>query len=130
MGEQITIFAREVAEPEGRAKPFLVYLQGGPGFEAPRPTGTPRGPSWLDRALQDFRVLLLDRRGTGRSTPVKVARARRLPSHFRADAIVRDAELLRSALGSPPWSVLGQSFGGFCVFSISRSRRTACARRS
>ena len=64
-----------MAEPEGATKPFLVYLQGGPGFEAPRPTGSPRGPGWLDRALQDFRVLLLDQRGTGRSTPVGGRRA-------------------------------------------------------
>ena len=69
-GETITVFAREVADPDGRDKPWLVYLQGGPGFESPRPTGNPRGPAWLDRALQDFRVLMLDQRGTGRSSPV------------------------------------------------------------
>ena len=39
-GEQITIFAREVAEPDGLSKPYLVYLQGGPGHESPRPTGS------------------------------------------------------------------------------------------
>ena len=32
----LTVFAREVADPEGRDRPFLVYLQGGPGQEAPR----------------------------------------------------------------------------------------------
>ena len=116
-GEQITLFAREVAEPEGREKPFLVYLQGGPGFEAPRPTGSPRGPSWLDRALKDFRVLMLDQRGTGRSTPVHGTESAEYLRHFRADSIVRDAERLREALGSAPWSVLGQSFGGLCVFT-------------
>jgi hypothetical protein len=37
---------------------------------------------------------------------------------FRADSIVLDAELIRRELiGSEPWSVLGQSFGGFCVTS-------------
>jgi pimeloyl-ACP methyl ester carboxylesterase len=36
-------------------------------------------------------------------------------AHFRADAIVRDAELIRGELGVGRWSVLGQSFGGFCV---------------
>jgi pimeloyl-ACP methyl ester carboxylesterase len=36
-------------------------------------------------------------------------------THFRADAIVRDAERLRAALGVDRWSVLGQSFGGLCV---------------
>jgi pimeloyl-ACP methyl ester carboxylesterase len=120
-GAQIKLFAREVADPDGLDKPFLVYLQGGPGFEAPRPTRHPSSPGWLDRALEDYRVLMLDQRGTGRSTPVGSA----LPgtpqeqadylTHFRADSIVRDCELVREALGSPPWSVLGQSFGGFCA---------------
>jgi pimeloyl-ACP methyl ester carboxylesterase len=38
-------------------------------------------------------------------------------SHFRADSIVRDAELVRRALEVDRWSVLGQSFGGFCVLA-------------
>jgi pimeloyl-ACP methyl ester carboxylesterase len=118
-GEAIALFAREVAAPEGDDKPFLLYLQGGPGHEAPRPT---RGsPSWLDRALRDFRVLMLDQRGTGRSSPIgdlagltPAEQADRL-ALFRADAIVRDAELLRAHLGSGPWSALGQSFGGLTL---------------
>ncbi len=120
-GERITVFAREVAEPDGLAKPFLVYLQGGPGYEAPRPTRHPSSPGWLDRALQDYRVLMVDQRGTGRSTPVGTLlgmtpeQQASYLTHFRADSIVRDCELLREALGSPPWSVLGQSFGGFCA---------------
>src|SRR3954447_15153163 len=69
-GERITVFAREVADPDGRDRPFLVYFQGGPGFESPRPTRHPSSPGWLDRALRDYRVLMLDQRGTGRSTPV------------------------------------------------------------
>src|SRR5690349_12717228 len=69
-GEQITVFAREVADPDGRDRPFLVFLQGGPGYEAPRPTGDPMGPGWLRRALRDHRVLMFDQRGTGRSTPL------------------------------------------------------------
>ena len=64
----ISVFTREVAAPDGRDRPYLVFLQGGPGFEATRPTSPPSG--WLARALADFRVLLLDQRGTGRSTPV------------------------------------------------------------
>jgi pimeloyl-ACP methyl ester carboxylesterase len=113
-GERITVFAREVADPSGLDRPFLVFLQGGPGYEAPRPTRHPSDPGWLDRALTDFRVLMLDQRGTGRSTPVGIADAERL-AHFRADAIVRDAELLRAELGGEPWSLLGQSFGGLCA---------------
>jgi len=136
-GEQIEIFAREVAPAAANGNtakgntangaaglPWLVYLQGGPGFGGPRVVGR---DSWLDRALRDFRVLLLDGRGTGRSTPVsRHTLAARGParqqaeylSHFRADAIVADAELIRRELaGGRPWSVLGQSFGGFCALT-------------
>lgn len=113
-GEKITVFAREVADPDGAGRPYLLYLEGGPGYEAPRPTRVPASPGWLERALKEFRVLLLDQRGTGRSAPVDIADAGRL-RHFRADSIVRDAEAFRLALGVERWSVLGQSFGGFCA---------------
>jgi len=119
--ERIAVFAREVAYPDGQERPYLVYLQGGPGMEAPRPTGSPRKPDWLDRALEDFRVLMLDQRGTGRSTPagpLPVMGAQEQADYlacFRADSIVRDAEWIRHELGVERWSVLGQSFGGFCV---------------
>jgi hypothetical protein len=59
-GERITVFAREVADPDGRDRPLLVFLQGGPGSEAPRPTRHPSSPGWLGRALTEFRVLMLD----------------------------------------------------------------------
>jgi pimeloyl-ACP methyl ester carboxylesterase len=119
-GASIGVFAREIAAEDGQERPLLVFFQGGPGSQAPRPT-TPQTPPWLPRALQDYRVLMLDQRGTGRSTPVG-----KLPgmspqeqfeylTHHRADAIVRDAEAIRQELGVDRWSVLGQSFGGFCV---------------
>ncbi|MBT2384913.1 alpha/beta fold hydrolase [Streptomyces sp. ISL-11] len=123
-GERIRLYAREVVAAR-RAQddlPWLVYLQGGPGFAAGRPVGR---ENWLDRALEDYRVLLLDQRGTGRSTPATrqtlplrgtpAAQAAYL-AHFRADSIVRDCELIRARLtGGRPWTVLGQSFGGFCA---------------
>jgi pimeloyl-ACP methyl ester carboxylesterase len=117
-GPAISVFTREVADPDGTDRPHLLFLQGGPGFEATRPTSPPTG--WMARAMRDYRVLLLDQRGTGRSTPVgpvipgddPAAQARYL-TRFRADSIVRDAELIRQELGIERWSVLGQSFGGF-----------------
>ncbi|HSO30419.1 MAG TPA: alpha/beta fold hydrolase, partial [Candidatus Sulfomarinibacteraceae bacterium] len=117
-GPSITVFTREVADPDGLDRPYLLYLQGGPGFEATRPTSPPSG--WMKRALRDYRVLLLDQRGTGRSSPVgqgipgatPEAQAEYL-THFRADSIVRDAEVIRRELGVDRWSLLGQSFGGF-----------------
>ncbi|KUJ67038.1 alpha/beta hydrolase [Streptomyces albus subsp. albus] len=131
-GERISLYAREVVatgntDAAGRARPdlpWLLYLQGGPGFGADRPVGR---SGWLDRALDEYRVLLLDQRGTGRSTP---ANRQTLPlrgtpeeqaeylAHFRADSIVRDCELVRQRLtGGRRWTVLGQSFGGFCTVS-------------
>ncbi|MDQ5853562.1 MAG: alpha/beta hydrolase, partial [Chloroflexota bacterium] len=124
-GEQITVFAREVvaAGHDSAHLPWLVFFQGGPGFAAPRPM---HNNGWLKRALQDYRVLLLDQRGTGRSMPLTVETlahfetAQALADYlkcFRADAIVQDAEWIRRALLGErgTWSVLGQSFGGFCV---------------
>jgi len=118
VGPNITVFTRQVAAPGGEKRPYLLFLQGGPGFEAARPTSPPTG--WMKRALQDYRVLLLDQRGTGRSTPVGGTIPGDTPQeqadylkNFRADSIVRDAELIRAELGGERWSVLGQSFGGF-----------------
>ncbi|WP_327287916.1 alpha/beta fold hydrolase [Streptomyces sp. NBC_01198] len=121
---RIQLYAREIraAGKADRDLPWLLFLGGGPGSEAPRLNG---GEGWLNRALQEYRVLMLDQRGTGRSTPVDRrllaqirdpgAQANYL-SHFRADAIVRDAEMIRRAIvGNRPWSVLGQSFGGLCA---------------
>ncbi|AHH96659.1 alpha/beta fold hydrolase [Kutzneria albida] len=123
-GAQIQVFAREVvsSQREHDDLPWLLYLQGGPGNKANRPV--PTSP-WLRRALTEYRVLLLDQRGTGRSTPATrqtlagmspVEQAGYL-GHFRADSIVRDAELLRRHLLGEDgrWTVLGQSFGGFCA---------------
>jgi pimeloyl-ACP methyl ester carboxylesterase len=118
-GRTIQVYAREIAAVDGRDRPYLVFLQGGPGYEAPRPSAAPISPSWLERALCDFRVIMLDQRGTGRSTPYGPAGADPAAdaewlTHFRADAIVRDAECLREHLGAKQWSLLGQSFGGYC----------------
>jgi pimeloyl-ACP methyl ester carboxylesterase len=123
-GEQIEIFARQIVAT-GKADanlPWLVFLQGGPGGAAPRPVSR---DGWLNRALDDYQVLLLDQRGTGRSTPANRQTLARLSSpqaqadyltHFRADSIVLDAELIRrDVTGGAPWTVLGQSYGGFCA---------------
>ncbi len=123
-GQTLSVYVREVIAPgkENANQPYLVYFQGGPGSGAPRPTSN---SGWLGRALQDYRVLLLDQRGTGRSTPVTTQALGDLGEppaqadylmHFRADNIVRDAEAIRQQIiGQNPWSILGQSYGGFCA---------------
>lgn len=80
------------------------------------------------KLAREHRLLLLDQRGTGLSTPVSAATIGNFTSTaaalqylkcFRAPSIVRDAELIRKAIlpEGGKWSVLGQSFGGFCVLT-------------
>jgi len=103
--------------------PFILYLQGGPGFPSPRVSAPPGG--WMKVALDSFRVLLFDQRGTGRSTPATPqhilsigspeAQAEYM-SHFRADSIVNDCEIVRDKIaGGKRLTLIGQSFGGFCM---------------
>jgi pimeloyl-ACP methyl ester carboxylesterase len=126
--ETITVFAREYVSGAHSAEeavklPWLLFLQGGPGGRGNR-FGSLGG--WSKAAGQDFRILMLDQRGTGLSTPLdrNTLPLRGTPAeqaayleHFRADSIVADAELIRAALGSPPWSIYGQSYGGFCALT-------------
>ncbi|MEV7608801.1 alpha/beta fold hydrolase [Microbacterium sp. NPDC089320] len=120
----IDIFARVVTREGGERLPYLVYLQGGPGHEAPRPFHASSSPAWLDEALAHYRVVMLDQRGTGLSTPVGDADLERgsdavaeYLTHLRADSIVRDCEAMREHLSAETWSVLGQSFGGFTTLA-------------
>jgi pimeloyl-ACP methyl ester carboxylesterase len=123
-GSQITVHAREVVAADRADDPKLpaiVWFQGGPGFESPFPDH--RG-GWLGQLLTRYRVVLLDQRGTGLSTPLD---ARALPfadpvaladylRNFRQDSIIRDADRLRATIygEDSDWYVFGQSFGGFC----------------
>ncbi|PQJ66753.1 alpha/beta fold hydrolase [Photobacterium angustum] len=120
--DKITVYAREVVKQdhENDDLPWLVYLQGGPGFPSPRPTGN---SGWLKQALTKYRVLLLDQRGTGKSSPIShqtlsdktSEQQTEYLSYFRANNIVKDAEFIREALNIKQWAILGQSFGGFCA---------------
>jgi proline iminopeptidase len=125
-GARISVFARELVDPLRKDDdlPCLLFLQGGPGGKGPRPV-EPSG--WIGQALKTYRIILLDQRGTGRSTPIS---GRRMASFataeegadylacFRADSIVRDAEHLRTTVfGGGKWSTLGQSYGGFLTLT-------------
>ncbi|KIK61165.1 hypothetical protein GYMLUDRAFT_43246 [Collybiopsis luxurians FD-317 M1] len=134
-GEKIRVFARNLI-PKNKAKtekeekdlPYLVYLQGGPGFEI----GLMGSSGYAGEIHeQGYQTLWLDQRGTGLSTPISAdTLPARLKSdrdianylkHFRADSIVKDCESIRQILiGDKPneedrkWTIMGQSFGGFC----------------
>ena len=134
---KITVFARELVDPVRRDEdlPCLLFLQGGPGGKGPRPA-EPSG--WIGQALKTYRVILMDQRGTGRSTPISGRRMASLSAEqgadylacFRADSIVADAEYLRTTVfGGGKWSTLGQSYGGFLTLTyLSKAPEglTAC----
>ncbi|KAI0997244.1 Proline iminopeptidase [Podosphaera aphanis] len=132
----IQLFARSVLKFENSIKiekdtqkPWLVYLQGGPGYGCPAPQNSPLTKTILEKGYQ---ILFLDQRGTGLSNPISAdslalhgdAQTQfNYLKHFRADNIVRDCEAIRGILTQAyptelkKWSVFGQSFGGFCVFT-------------
>ncbi|KAK4186166.1 Alpha/Beta hydrolase protein [Podospora australis] len=118
------------AEIKCRAgKPYLVYLEGGPGFG----NSEPQDHNVTHHALRaGYQVLYLDYRGTGLSTPINADHvlAQGNPKSqaeylklFRADSIVHDLEAVRLCLTEEweeerqPWSIFGQSFGGFVSLS-------------
>lgn len=122
---KISVFARELVSvgKEESPLPYLLYLQGGPGFESPRPT---EASGWIGKACEDYRVILMDQRGTGLSTPLTTSSMSQMKSaedlvdylkHFRADNIVNDSEFIRKRIvpDDGTWTILGQSYGGFCA---------------
>lgn len=132
-GESITVFAREVIDTSDAAtvpadeRPYMVYLQGGPGGMGPRPAIE---SGWISELAKTHRLVLLDQRGTGNSTPLsgRVLTALGSPERqaaycelFRADSIIADAEVVRRFLladrADQRWSTVGQSYGGFLTLS-------------
>ncbi|KAL2154354.1 hypothetical protein VTH82DRAFT_3030 [Thermothelomyces myriococcoides] len=109
--------------------PYIVYLQGGPGFGNREPQYMPLTQVAINRGYQ---VLYLDYRGTGLSTPINadsvVAQGNPLEQAeylklFRANSIVRDLEAVRLCLTQDfeeerkAWSLFGQSYGGFVALT-------------
>ncbi|KAF9360679.1 hypothetical protein BGX26_008182 [Mortierella sp. AD094] len=125
--ETIVVFARRVIAVERQSDaeklPWLIFFQGGPGFQGPA-----YNTGWVKMAAKKYNVLLLDQRGTGLSTAITVQSLSHFKTpleqagyfmQFRADSIVRDSELIRETLlancTEKRWSLLGQSYGGFCI---------------
>ncbi|KAJ2910345.1 hypothetical protein GGI21_000967 [Coemansia aciculifera] len=134
-GQAVHVFVRHIVplgkESQMRELPFILYLQGGPGFECRFP-GSVKG-GWYSTAISEgYQILLMDQRGTGLSSPINadtlaarfsdsVADKVDYVSRFRADNIVRDCEHIRKILcqgradKDSKLALLGQSFGGFCI---------------
>lgn len=111
---EISVFARELFTDE--SLPALVYFQGGPGKPGPR---TMMG--WIPEALERYRVILFDERGTGRSTKIDRTTPERITphllAHLRPPDVAADADAMREHLGVEQWDLLGNSFGAACAGS-------------
>ena len=141
-GRQIKIFCRSAERPlpaistkddDKHQLPYMVYVNGGPGFAAPQPQDY---LSLTNFALEKgYKMLYADHRGMGMSTPVT---ARTLLKEgdvdsqadymkmFRATEGVKDLEAVRLCLlgqypdGKKKWSIMGQSYGGYlCTTYLS-----------
>ncbi|KID80151.1 Proline iminopeptidase [Metarhizium brunneum] len=137
----IQLYARRVVKHESpifppdeedalkNTKPYMIYLEGGPGFGNRAPADHPVTRAALPRGYQ---VLYIDHRGTGLSTPVSTAMLANVGDAdaqakylrlMRQDNTVRDCEAVRKLLtaGWPEqktqWSTFGQSYGGFITLS-------------
>ncbi|XP_075519137.1 uncharacterized protein LOC142553041 isoform X2 [Primulina tabacum] len=134
---KVSVFVREIVSvgKEEHILPFLLYLQGGPGFECQRPT---EAGGWISKACEEFRVILMDQRGTGLSTPLTPSSMSQFKSaedladylkYFRADNIVNDAEFVRKLLvpNSRPWTVLGQGLKQVLLTGGIPPIRSGCA---
>jgi proline iminopeptidase len=122
----ITLFAREVVSLNrvDDELPLLLFLQGGPGGKSPRPM--PDSLPWLVEALKTHRVILIDQRGTGKSSRIDKHLISKLSAEagrdyllkFRADSIVADCEHLRKTVyAGRLFETLGQSYGGFITLA-------------
>jgi pimeloyl-ACP methyl ester carboxylesterase len=128
-GRRLEKPADPTADDKTKHLPWLVFLQGGPGFGC----SSPQNNYWIQAIIdRGYQVLCLDQRGTGLSTPLSAStlglrgddtfQANYLKS-FRADSIVKDCEAIRKTLTAdfPPekqkWSIIGQSYGGFCAIT-------------
>jgi len=86
--------------------PPLMLLHGGPGLDH-----TEFRP-WLDPLADQFTLIFVDERGTGRS-------ARVAPQTATTANMVEDIEALRQYLGLPKIALLGFSFGGFLALAYA-----------
>lgn len=85
----------------GQGKPILI-IGGGPGDVSDRYL------SLCELLSKNYQCILVDQRGTGKSTPVKND-----TSSISLALTIEDFEVIRNKLGYQQWTVLGFSYGGF-----------------
>ncbi|MDR7191177.1 proline iminopeptidase [Microbacterium sp. BE35] len=113
-GEGNRIAYEQSGNPEGKP---VVFLHGGPG------AGT---SAWHRRFFdpERYRIILLDQRGCGRSTPHASEPDADL-RHNTTWHLVADIELLRKNLGIERWQVFGGSWGSALALAYAEAHPQA-----
>ena len=110
VAEPHQIYWEQCGNPGGEP---ILFLHGGPGA----------GSTETDRRFFDpdfFRIVILDQRGSGRSTPVG-----ELSNNTMADS-VEDIENLRAQLGIESWHVFGGSYGSTLALYYAQECPSRC----
>ena len=113
-GEGHRIAYEQSGNPEGKP---VVFLHGGPG------AGT---SPWHRRFFdpERYRIVLLDQRGSGRSTP-HASEPNTDLRHNTTWHLVADLELLRKNLGIEKWQVFGGSWGSALALAYAQAHPQA-----
>ena len=104
VGQGHRIYWEQCGNPEGQP---IVFLHGGPGGGC-----TPQSRRFFDP--RQYRVLLFDQRGCGRSTPHAGTQ------HNGCEQLVNDMELLRETLQIDQWMLYGGSWG--CALALAYTK--------
>lgn len=105
-----TLYWEECGNPQGIP---VVFLHGGPGG----------GLSPLHRRFfdpQQYRIVLFDQRGAGRSTPLGEVR------HNTTPLLLQDMEQLRTLLGIEQWLLFGGSWGSTLALAYGQAYPQRC----
>lgn len=114
VGDGNRVFYEQSGNPDGKP---VVFLHGGPGG----------GTSPWHRRFFDperYRIILLDQRGCGRSTPHASAPDADL-RHNTTWHLVADIDLLRRNLGIDRWQVFGGSWGSALALAYAQTHPEA-----
>ena len=110
VGDGHSLYWEECGSPEGKP---VVVLHGGPGGGC-----SPTMRQFFDP--QRYRVILLDQRGCGRSTPHASEPNADLSTNTTWN-LVEDIETLRTSLGIQRWQVFGGSWGSALALAYAET---------
>ncbi|PWC55138.1 prolyl aminopeptidase [Azospirillum sp. TSO22-1] len=105
-----TVYWEQCGNPRGVP---VVFLHGGPGAGA-----SPTHRRFFDP--QHYRILIMDQRGAGRSTPLGEVRRN------DTDLLIEDLERLRHHLGIERWHLFGGSWGSTLALAYAQAHPERC----